>query len=64
MQVFIGAAIPKFIYSLRGFEQPPFHAAKVRNVSSVGSQRDRCYLADCALFVIVILRLSRIRRTS
>ena len=38
MQVSIGAAIPKFIHSLRGFEQPPFHAAKVRNVSKVGSQ--------------------------
>jgi len=42
-QVFVGAAIPKVIYSLRGFEQPPFPAAKVRNVSKVGSQQGGLY---------------------
>ena len=40
MQVFIGAAIPRFLCSLRGFEQPPFHAAKVRNASSMGSHSE------------------------
>ena len=44
--MFTGAAIPRFIYSLRGFEQPPFHAARVRNVSKLGSQIVFCTVAQ------------------